>query len=154
MLCSPFGQHNTKDLTQPVQSRDGERRCPRCEQTLSLSKFYNRRSHIGTSPYCRKCTSDQTVERTRLIKERSITYKGGRCLFCGYDRCVAALEFHHLDSAQKDFSISTCKFADFKRIMVELDKCILVCLNCHREIHAGLIIVSDFSIANEQPSTI
>lgn len=55
---------------------------------------------------------------------------------CGYARCINALEFHHLDPLQKDFNISNIKLTTFdKRTMEELDKCIMVCANCHREIH-------------------
>ena len=137
LSCSPFGKHNTK-----AQIGDnGEKRCPKCKKTLPIHEFNNRRNGIGTSSYCRKCTIIQVLERTRLIKEKSISYKGGQCLICGYARCIAALEFHHLDSSKKDFSISSCKLAKFEKIRIELDKCILVCSNCHREIHSGLVII-------------
>lgn len=73
-------------------------------------------------------------------KSESITYKGGKCQICSYDRCPSALEFHHLDPKQKDPKInaSLSKFS-FESIKTELDKCVLVCCRCHREIHAGLI---------------
>ena len=58
---------------------------------------------------------------------------------CGYDRCVEALEFHHLDSSRKDFGISGQGYTrSWRRIREELDKCVLLCANCHREVHAGL----------------
>ncbi len=72
-------------------------------------------------------------------KEKAVEYKGGKCIICGYNRCISALEFHHLDPKEKDFSISNnCNRAWYK-IKIELDKCILVCSNCHREIHSNLI---------------
>lgn len=71
--------------------------------------------------------------RTRL-KQQSVDYKGGKCSLCGYNKCIKALEFHHTDPNQKDFVISGISKA-FESIKYELDKCILVCANCHREIH-------------------
>ena len=69
----------------------------------------------------------------------SIYYKGGQCQLCGYEKCLQALEFHHLESSCKDFGISDKGYTrSWKKIKEELDKCILLCANCHREVHSGL----------------
>lgn len=69
----------------------------------------------------------------------AIIYKGGRCMICGYDRCHEALEFHHLDSNKKDFGVSQDGLTrSWERVRNELDKCILICANCHRELHVDL----------------
>ena len=76
----------------------------------------------------------------------AIEYKGGKCENCGYNRCIEALEFHHLDPEQKDFQFSGnghCK--SWTRVKAELDKCILVCSNCHREIHSQTYIPGSHS---------
>lgn len=73
----------------------------------------------------------------RLIKKWALEYKGNHCELCGYNKCIDALEFHHLDPNQKDFSISDRDIKlDWEKIKNELDKCILICANCHRELHA------------------
>lgn len=75
------------------------------------------------------------------LKQRAINLFGGKCCVCGYNRCLAALEFHHLDPSKKDFSISQA-YANPKKweyIVKELEKCVLVCSNCHREIHQGIL---------------
>jgi hypothetical protein len=65
--------------------------------------------------------------RRRELRRKAVEYKGGRCQICGYDRCVEALEFHHLDSLQKDFGISSRGITrSWTRIQEELDKCILL----------------------------
>lgn len=74
----------------------------------------------------------------KRTKEKLIEYKGGKCQVCGYNKCASALEFHHLDPSQKDFTISGGT-KSFENLKPEVDKCILVCANCHREIHAGLV---------------
>ena len=79
-------------------------------------------------------------KRRRKLKELAIAYKGGKCYFCGYNRCQDALDFHHLDPSQKGFGLSVKGLTrSLQKIKEEADKCILVCANCHREIHAGLI---------------
>lgn len=68
-------------------------------------------------------------------KERAIEYKGGKCEICGYSKCNSALEFHHVDPKQKDFHISKNMNKSWDKIKNEIEKCILVCANCHRELH-------------------
>ena len=79
------------------------------------------------------------------LKQRALALFGSKCCVCSYDRCAAALEFHHLDPAQKDFSISQA-YANPKKwdtIVSELEKCVLVCSNCHREIHQGILVLDN-----------
>ena len=67
----------------------------------------------------------------------AIEYKGGKCEKCGYSRCMEALEFHHCDPTQKDFSISSKGYTrSWDKVRSELDKCMMLCANCHREFHA------------------
>jgi hypothetical protein len=73
-------------------------------------------------------------------KLRAIKYKGGRCQICGYDKCVRALIFHHLDPSHKDFTIGG-KSKSWNKIQSELDKCVFLCANCHAEVHAGLLML-------------
>lgn len=114
--------------------------CPSCNEIKPLNEFYSRRGKEGSSVYCKLCTKKQTLDRQRKIKQDAINYKGGVCQECGYHRCNGALEFHHLDPSKKDFSISKLKGYKFnEKIKIELDKCVMLCSNCHREAHAGLI---------------
>ena len=71
------------------------------------------------------------------IKERAVKYKGGCCEKCGYDKCLWSLHFHHKNSNEKDFTING-KSWKWEIIKNELDKCILLCANCHGEIHEEL----------------
>ncbi len=81
----------------------------------------------------------QAVKRRRLkLKSKAVEYKGGKCELCGYNRELTALEFHHKDPSQKDFALSTRGLTrSWDKIQKELDKCILVCANCHREVHSN-----------------
>lgn len=87
---------------------------------------------------------DKIVSKSRAVidwrkrtKLRLIAFFGGKCKLCGYDRHEGALEFHHLDPSKKDFSISG-KSHSFNRLLEEAKKCVLLCSNCHSEVHAGI----------------
>lgn len=77
----------------------------------------------------------EAASRRLALKERAVAFLGGKCVICGYDRCLAALDFHHQDGRDKDFAISSK--TSWKAIEPELRKCDLLCANCHREVHAG-----------------
>lgn len=66
-------------------------------------------------------------------------YMGGKCQICGYNKCSRALTFHHINPKEKSFGISARGFTrSWDKIKKELDKCILLCSNCHMEVHDGL----------------
>lgn len=81
--------------------------------------------------------ANKNKNRARETKLKCVEYKGGKCILCGYNRCVFSLDFHHLNPEEKEFAISG-NLKSFESLKSELDKCILVCRNCHGEIHAGL----------------
>lgn len=140
LVCSPFGAKNRRDLTRSGLARSvGESKtCPACEKRKPASAFYSRRGH-GLSCYCRECAKLYDLERTRKFKQQCIEYLGSQCAVCGYSRCIGALEFHHNDPSEKEFGISQRSTQVFStRVRRELDKCTLLCANCHRELHAGL----------------
>ncbi len=130
----------------PRRSKEGC--CKTCHTSISASRTF--------CPNCLKQFRDKNKEQTkqrkkeylrtavksyvRRLKEQSVSYKGGKCQICGYNRYNGALEFHHIDETKKDFSISG-RSISFERLRPELDKCLLVCSNCHREIHGKLIDV-------------
>lgn len=77
--------------------------------------------------------------RRKFIRQKAVAYKGGRCSNCGYSSCTEALEFHHLDPSRKDFGISDKGYTrSWRKVKEELDQCVILCANCHREVHAGL----------------
>ena len=98
---------------------------------------YNRLRNVITSKTITPRSNYECVKTHRHnVKEELVKYKGGKCEICGYDKCLGALDFHHLDPRQKDFAISNSNiYKNFDKLKEEVDKCILVCANCHREIH-------------------
>jgi hypothetical protein len=114
--------------------------CTLCKCSLDESLFYPRaksgKRKNDLSSYCKGCVNTLTKQRHYLFKEACLAYKGNACELCGYFRNKAALDFHHRDSSTKEFSPSTQASTKFsEKIKLELDKCMLLCANCHREIH-------------------
>lgn len=82
----------------------------------------------------------QAVTKRRIkLRQMACEYKGGKCNICGYKKCKRALVFHHIDPKTKSFGISARGFTrSWEKIKKELDKCIILCSNCHMEIHDGI----------------
>ena len=83
------------------------------------------------------CNSCRQRHRQLKMKQKAIDYLGGKCSICGYDKCNDALDFHHRDSKTKEFNISTNFNLSWGVLKNELDKCELLCSNCHRELHCA-----------------
>ena len=91
---------------------------------------------------CRACAVDYVDTRRKLVKQKAVDYLGGKCLHCDYCKYIGALEFHHLDPTQKEVGIGSGKVLGWDKIRVELDKCILLCSNCHKEEHERLRLLA------------
>lgn len=105
--------------------------CPKCKNIKDKSEFYN---YTKSSSYCKSCILQNTIAKRKCTKQKAVDLLGGECSKCGYKKCLAALEFHHLDPSKKDINYYSLKH-NFNKITLELDKCVLLCANCHREEH-------------------
>lgn len=84
--------------------------------------------------------SYQYVKDSRKRRKEDIVYvMGGKCQLCGYNKAITALELHHINPEEKEFGIGQILNKDWNLINDEIKKCILLCANCHREYHEGLI---------------
>ena len=91
---------------------------------------------------CLACRSEAVVARRRFVKATLVAEAGGRCVLCGYDRSVAALQFHHLDPTTKAFHISRQGVTrSLARARAEAAKCALLCANCHAEVESGVATI-------------
>ena len=80
------------------------------------------------------------AKRRKKIREMAMEYKGNKCMLCGYKKCIQALEFHHIVNTGKDFGISDKGYTrSWEKVKKEIDKCVLICANCHRELHVGIM---------------
>jgi hypothetical protein len=121
--------------------------CVKCNSTLPLTEENFYRIKNGTrkgkwQAYCKPCNLQDTINRQRAFKQRCVDYKGGKCEHCGFNKSNVALDFHHTDPTQKDFSIAHVRNTSYEKnkekIESELDKCLLLCRNCHALEHERL----------------
>lgn len=126
--------------------------CKDCEQ-LKPCKWTTGFTQTGKPEYRARCdecfnkhgnkirqknrtrVTTNALDRKYARKVRCVEYLGGECIDCGYSQCVKALTFHHRDSSTKSFDISQFLDVSWERIEAELDKCDLLCFNCHMERH-------------------
>ncbi len=112
------------------------------EKELVQCKKY-REEHKEEIVYKRRINAENHNKkwniRNRQIKQKCVDYLGGKCSICGYNKCLGSMDFHHIDPKTKEFSISPGMYRYFYKnwelLKQELDKCILLCANCHGEIH-------------------
>ena len=98
-------------------------------------KRKEKRTYADRKEYLKKAVA----ARRRKLKLLVIEYKGGKCIICGYDKYPGAFDLHHIDGSTKEFGLSMEGLTrSWEKTKAEADKCVLVCANCHREIHGGL----------------
>jgi len=129
LTCSPFGKHNTRKIG---SAKEGDSvTCIVCKQP-----YVYKRSKGHTKKICNSCMANRKrFER----KKKMIGHKGGCCMVCGYSKCDQALVFHHI--GEKEFTVSGAHGRAWKYVKKELSKCVLLCANCHAEVHAGVTLL-------------
>jgi hypothetical protein len=110
-----------------------------CERH-GLTEFAHYSSGNGDYRWrCRRCVGEAVTRRKQKLKRMLVEEAGGCCAVCGYNRCIVCLTFHHVNPAQKSFSINMGMGKSIATFRAEAKKCVLVCANCHGEIEAGVI---------------
>ena len=151
LLCGSKREYQTGHLTSGASKSCGcqngknfnlsektERVCPICGRSFETVA----RNRI----YCYECSPSQTEysdaeyqrQKKRAIKHQLVIYKGGKCQRCGYCKCEGALQFHHRNPEEKDFTLSRINLSkgfSMDELIKEVDKCDLLCANCHSEEH-------------------
>ncbi|TFG94176.1 hypothetical protein E4H12_15640 [Candidatus Thorarchaeota archaeon] len=130
--------------------------CSHCERDKSLEEFDKKATNPdGLQRYCKPCRKEiaakyykrsrkeiiaKSLARSRAGAQKFKELKGTlQCFFCGEDEAVC-LEFHHRDPAEKDFTVSyAVRHYGWELLLKEIEKCTVVCSNCHKKLHAGLL---------------
>jgi len=134
--CNPLGEHryhNGKKVDLVLRDESGKRllksrkfQCTTCGRTRVL-KTRNK-----------ECTTCSNKRRRTARRLDAVKQFGGKCILCGYDTCLSALAFHHRNAFEKGDALSCMWGWASDRIEKELNKCVLLCQNCHAEVHEGI----------------
>lgn len=120
--CSPLGLHNTRKIIEnPLVGL-----CRYCDREFQYDRSKGHRRTL--------CGSCAVTRAQRKKKLKAISEFGGKCVKCGYNKCPDALEFHHLRDKAESPAYIIARWS-WSRVKKELDKCQLICSNCHREEH-------------------
>jgi hypothetical protein len=92
---------------------------------------------------CSKCHNLRTGETGKNNRLFAVEKLGGKCMVCSYSKYTGSLDIHHLDPKIKDKNFSCMRGWCKERILAEIEKCVLLCRNCHAEVHAGFIDLKD-----------
>ena len=129
-LQSNFQSFKDKDCYRT----ETHKQCPKCSEIKELKDF-DKRANGDIQSYCRECFNDNRYTLLKQHKRTLVEEFGGCCSICGYNKNYSALEFHHLESKEKDFHLGSAKTTNIDKLRKEVEKCILVCSNCHKELH-------------------
>jgi hypothetical protein len=93
------------------------------------------RTYADRAEYLKKAVA----ARRKKLRDMALEYGGGKCIICKYKKSRRAMVFHHLDPMKKDFGLSVRGLTrSWEKMRAELDKCVLLCANCHAEVHDGI----------------
>lgn len=130
LICSPFNKHNTKNLSSKVRVSPSGLLAKKCLWHLC--------NELTFTKFCsKKCSSKYwTNTRRQNYKMKIVELLGGKCSACGYNKSLKALHCHHVIPSEKLFNISSESYRrSWDLVLKEMTKCILLCANCHAEIH-------------------
>ena len=144
---------NLKQIPQQSHKRKkakpGYKRCKCCGKELPLDDFNYWNKQKGTRmTICKECEHEKSRQKREHKKNLLIELKEVGCCICGETDPVC-LDFHHYDQSEKEFNISQALTKSVKDMLLEASKCVVVCSNCHRKIHAGTLMLDDFVSPHE-----
>lgn len=144
--CSPYKSKNTRRLelacyrVENLLDLPPTKVCRICECELNIDRFgiYKEGNKWRVFSYCKVCDAARTKQFYLEFKKKAVAYKGGKCERCSYNKCLKALDFHHIEKTNKSQGVATFRVRDWELLKKELDKCQLLCANCHREEHCEI----------------
>jgi hypothetical protein len=118
------------------------KQCAKCNQSKPYTDFYEQRDRKSGYSYCKQCFNKYCMQRWTQAKIDAVIYKGSRCEDCSLsypNEPYQIFDFHHLDPSVKDFDWNKMRLVSKTRRLAELDKCVLLCANCHRKRHVAIL---------------
>lgn len=121
------------------------KKCPQCEEEKKVCEFHLKKTESRYSSWCKKCLYKYQKKRWIDRKKKAVHLMGSECSICGYDKNYAALDFHHVDPSEKEADWKSLRLKKWDSVIKELQKCVLLCKNCHAEVHNPDLTTGDSS---------
>ncbi len=134
--CAKRGAKNQHSII--IDGGIERKKCNSCNILKDVSSFRKILNRNNYSSYCKECESKNAILKQQNLKKKCIEYLGGECECCHQKFDEKIYQFHHTEPAHKDFNICKHKSFNFENVKSELDKCILLCANCHYRIHSHM----------------
>lgn len=125
-----------KNILERGKCPDNNAWCNKCKQFKINTDFSPH--NLKNNGSCTVCSSEYDIQRNRLLKLKAIDYLGGECNRCGFIGHYSSYDFHHTNYKEKEFNWNVGRKKSFINLIPELDKCIVLCRNCHQMIHTKL----------------
>lgn len=131
-ICSKCG----KEL--PLNMFDkGRAQCKLCRKTYKKNEYSTKKSQYNTYASNRQKRCEDWINSLKTS-----------CVFCGETDPIC-IDWHHINPKEKSFAISHIKGKARERTLEEMKKCVCVCANCHRKLHAGKLSLSQIDLDNQ-----
>lgn len=114
---------------------DTDKKCSNCKKVKNICEFYFKQTENRRHSWCKECLYEKQKLRWIDRKKKVVLLFGGKCSRCGYNKNYAALDFHHTDPCEKEFDWKRLRLRSWSSVIKELQKCHLLCKNCHAEVH-------------------
>ena len=134
-ICSSCRcEKNTNEFRKDQSKKDGlQHYCKICAREKHKSNY--------TIKYAEKYSIRNNKRRSLHLEQLNEYKKSLQCVVCGENESVC-LEFHHVDPTQKEFTIGSSMQRNWDSIKKEIEKCVCLCANCHKKVHANLLVLS------------
>lgn len=112
--------------------------CTKCKLKKQDNQFYTQKDRKSGASMCKECFNKYCVQRWINRKIKAINYLGNICEDCENQYPIqpyVIFEFHHLNPKEKDYDWNKLRLKSWKSITQEIDKCVLLCSNCHKIRH-------------------
>lgn len=136
--CHREEHFNMEEVSSDINDDKPKKQCKGCKVYKSISNFaFHKNTKDGYHLYCNECRRKMGKKIKDRNRELITSELGGCCSRCGYNKCIAALDFHHKDPSKKSFQIAQRWTMTLEHLKEEASKCELICANCHREEHSS-----------------
>jgi len=141
--CFPKSRANKDGLYSYCKDCHSERRKKEYYADIEKARAKRIKYYYDNQEKVLKQRAEYRAKNRDLIQQRDkkrndaflIFKEGLKCEFCGYNKCGASLDFHHKDPNEKDTSVGSLRKSTMEKILQEVSKCIVLCKNCHYELH-------------------